>query len=63
MNWYTVTELKTPTDQHVLFDGKASEEEAIAVMVKAHSLTGSRVIVTKGRNFGKFVAEIVATNQ
>jgi hypothetical protein len=63
MNWYTITELKTPTDQRVIFDGKASEEEAIAVMVKAHSLTGYWVIVTKGRNFGKFVAEIVATNQ
>jgi hypothetical protein len=58
MNWYTITELKTPTNQRVIFDGKAEEEEAIAAMKELHRLTGSRVVVTKGRNLGKFVAEL-----
>jgi hypothetical protein len=60
MAWYTIFEVKTPTESKVIFDGKASKEAALSAMNELHKITGSRVIVTKGKGtLGKFVAEIV----
>lgn len=60
MAWYTITVLKTPTEQNVVFDGKSTKEAALAAMAELHKTTGARVVVTRGKNLGKFVAELGA---
>lgn len=60
MAWYTITELKTPTEQNVVFDGKCSKDAALSAMAELHKATGARVVVTKGKDLGKFVAELGA---
>lgn len=58
MGWYTITECRGPTDQRVVFDGKASLEAVLSAMAQLHNATGSRVIVTRGKGtLGKFVAD------
>jgi hypothetical protein len=57
MAWYTITELKTPTEQKVVFDGKSTKAAALSAMAELHKATGARVVVTKGKRLGKFLAE------
>lgn len=55
MSWYTVAEVKP---MKIVFDGECSRAEALRKMRAAHEHNGAHIVVTRGKNLGKFVAEI-----
>lgn len=54
---YLVVELKTPYDQRVVFDGRCTKKAALAMMYARHLSTGNWIVVTRGKDPGRFVAE------
>lgn len=58
--YFNIVEMKTPAEQTVIFSGMCREYFAAGLARAAAELTGNRIVVTRGQDLGKFVAEFPA---
>jgi len=57
MAWYTVSRKKNGQEWETIFDGRATAKQARIDFDGFLLYAGERLLLTKGKNLGKFVAE------
>jgi hypothetical protein len=63
-HWFTIIEMRTSTDQHVIFDGETNVSFAFGVAWAANHLTKNRIWLGTGKgSLGRMVSELPAITE